>query len=141
MSTASDEAPVEDVLPALEPAAPEPAVPELTIIRVVDEVEVAGGEAVNPATTELIDVVETPEAVADATMVEVDVGWEYANIACSRAYIVSALVLLGLGENTGDLPPAAPTDLAPVASTKPAPGVQAAPVMRKRRRVPPRTAQ
>lgn len=68
--------------------APEPTAPDLTTAQLVDEAGVAGDGVVDSAATELADVVKMPEATADATMVDVDAGGEYANIACSRAYTV-----------------------------------------------------
>lgn len=128
VSTAMDEAPMEDASPT-----PEPTVPEPTTVQVVDEAGIVNGKVVDPAAAELANVVKTPKATADASMVEVDVGGEYSNATCNHAYVVSALILSGLGENVEDLPP--------VASTEPIADVQPAPMVKKRLRVPPRSAQ
>lgn len=109
------ETPVEDAPPA----------PESTTAQVVVEAGVAGGGVDDPSSTDMANAMKTPEAVVDATMAEVPAGGEYVNVASSCVYVVSALVVSGLGENTEDLPPVAPTE--PVSIAQPAP------VMKKRR--------
>lgn len=99
-----------------------PLAPEPITAQVVIEAGVVGGGVEYPSSTNMANAMKTPEAVADATMAEVLAGGEYVNVASSCVYVVSALVVSGLGENTKDLPPVAPAE--PVSIAQPAPVVK-----------------
>lgn len=94
------EVPVEDAPPA----------PEPTTAQVVVGPSVISGGAED--TSDVVDAVKTSKAVFDATLAEVPASGEFARTTCSRAYVVFELILSGLGENTEDLPPVSPTELA-----------------------------
>ena len=91
---------------------PVPSVTEVAseFVAPVPTVEVSSAapsvrDEVMQSVEEMETVVRMPEKVPGATLPVEAVGGEYGSYSCCRAYVVSALILSGLGENVEQLAP------------------------------------
>ncbi|XP_072148334.1 uncharacterized protein [Setaria viridis] len=128
---------------APEQVAPEPIAPELGASElgalgqatnpIGDEATASVSKVLEPSADGVANALKTPEVTANASLPEDVTGGEYTIYTGSHAYVISTLVLSGLGENV--------ENFSPMASVEPAPSDQPVVVEKRRVRPPLRSAR